>query len=152
MAPTGSKHKLGARRPQPETVSPLDSEAAGGTLTVRVPLTCRRHGGRKVVVTPDGSDWTPTRHRIDNVMVKALARAHRWSQLLEAGEFASLTDLARAENIDKSYLSKILRLTLLAPDLIERILNGEQPPTLQMDRLLQPFEVEWREQSVALLR
>jgi hypothetical protein len=94
------------------------------SITVRVPLAIRRRGGRKLVVTPDGSSpgAAPARTRADPALVKALARAHRWKRLLESGRYASLGELAAAEKIDRSYLSKLLRLTLLAPDIVEAML------------------------------
>ncbi|NJO55584.1 MAG: hypothetical protein HC834_03620, partial [Rhodospirillales bacterium] len=86
------------------------------------------------------------RARIDNTMVKALARAHRWRRMLESGEFATVQDLAAAEKINPSYLARILRLTLLAPYIVEAILDGRQPAGLQLDDLLAPFPVEWERQ------
>jgi hypothetical protein len=124
----------------------------GSTLTVRVPLTFRRHGGRKLVIAPQGPDaWAPPRPRVDNTMVKALARAHRWKQKLESGDFATIQDLAADEKINPSYLSRVLRLSLLAPDIIEAILDGRQPPTLQLDRLFKPTPVGWGMQRSSLL-
>ena len=120
-----------------------------GSLTVRVPLTFRKRGGRKLVIAPQGSDsesWSP-RTRLDNTMVKAIARAHRWKRLLESGEFATIHDLASVEKINPSYLSRILRLTLLAPDIVESVLNGRQPADLQLDVMLTPFPVEWHKQK-----
>jgi hypothetical protein len=113
------------------------------TLTVRVPMTFRRRGGRKQVVLPADAVWPVPRPHIDGTMVKAIARAHRWKRLLETGRFASIADLAEAEKINPSYLSRVLRLTLLAPDITEAILDGRQPPALQLDALLKPFPVEW---------
>jgi hypothetical protein len=92
--------------------------------------------------------WAPPRPRIDHTMLKALARANRWKYMLESGEFATVVDLAAAEKINPSYLSRVLRLSLLAPDIVEAILNGRQPPDLQLDVLLKPFPVEWRQQRV----
>ena len=84
------------------------------TVTVRVPMTFCRRGGRKAVVTPDGAAaWAP-RPRVDNTLVKALARAHRWKRMLESGDYASVAELAAAERINSSYLSRVLRLTLIA--------------------------------------
>jgi len=118
----------------------------GRTLTVRVPLTLRKRGGRKQVVMPDGACWGQPRPRVDNTMVKAIARAHRWKHLMESGRFASVTELAEAEKINQSYLCRVLRLTLLAPDIVEAILDGRQPAMLQMDTLLKPFPSEWMAQ------
>ena len=121
------------------------------TLTVRVPLVFRKRGGRTQVVTPDGSDsWAPTRPRVDNTMVKAIARAHRWKRMLENGDFATISDLAAAEKINPSYLCRVLRLTLIAPDIVEAILDGRQPSGVQLDRLLAPFPVEWQLQTELL--
>jgi hypothetical protein len=75
--------------------------------------------------------------------VKAIVRAHRWRDMLESGEYATVCDLAKAEAINESYLGRILRLTLLSPSLIEAILEGRQPPTLELDDLLQQFPIQW---------
>lgn len=118
----------------------------GCTLTVRVPLTLRKRGGRKQVVLPDGGSWGAPSPRIDNTMVKAIARAHRWRRLLESGEFASVTELARAEKLNDSYLARVLRLTLLAPNIVEAILNGQQSGELTLAKVMEPFPVEWEKQ------
>ena len=116
------------------------------TLTVSVPFAIRKRGGRKLVIAPDGAPWTPPRARIDNTLVKAIARAHRWKRFLESGEYSSVAELAAAEKINESYICRVLRLTLLAPDIIEAILEGRQPTELQMDVLLRPLPEDWREQ------
>jgi hypothetical protein len=90
------------------------------TLSIRVPFAVRKRGGRKLVITPDGATQRP-RPRVDSALVKALARAHRWQRLLENGECGSITGLAAAEKIDRSYLCRVLRLTLLAPELVELV-------------------------------
>ena len=89
-----------------------------GAITVHIPMTFRKRGGRKLVVTPGGADWAP-RPRIDNAMVKALARAFRWRKILDAGVHATLEDLARAKGVAPSHVSRVLRLTLLAPEIVE---------------------------------
>ena len=83
-------------------------------------------------------------------MVKAIARAHRWKRLMESGRFASVTELAEAEKINQSYLCRVLRLALLAPDIVEAILDGRQPAALQMHALLKPMPLKWVEQRAAL--
>ncbi|MDJ0391078.1 hypothetical protein QMO56_23490 [Roseomonas sp. E05] len=124
---------------------------AAGSITVRVPLTIRHRGGRKRVVTPDGSapGAAPMRARADPALVKALARAHRWKRLLEDGRYGSLSELATAEKIDRSYLGKMLRLTLLAPDIVEAVLDGRQPVEVSLPKLLECFPLEWARQSRA---
>ena len=124
-------------------MSEISLSADGSTITVFVPMTWRRRGGRKVIIAPPGcDDWAPP--RIDNTLVKALARAHRWQRLLEGGEYATLAEMADAERISRSYVSRILRLTLLAPDIVERILDGR--PTMGLPQLLKPFPVAWERQ------
>jgi hypothetical protein len=120
-----------------------------------VPLAIRRRGGRKLVVTPEGESActpTPPRARVDSTLIKALARAHRWKRLLEEGRYASISELANAEKIDRGYVGRILQLTLLAPDIVEAILDGKQPAELGLPRLMKPFPVDWAEQRRVLQR
>jgi hypothetical protein len=119
--------------------------ADGETIIVHIPLTFRKRGGRKLVVTPDGAEWAP-RPRVDNAMVKAVARAFRWRKMLDEGVHATIEDLARAKGIGKTYVSQVLRLTLLAPEIVEAILDGRQPAELQLDDLLVGFPLDWEGQ------
>jgi hypothetical protein len=100
-------------------------------------------------VTPDGAEWAP-RPRVDNAMVKALARAFRWRKMLDEGVHGTLEDLARAKGVAPSYVSRVLRLTLLAPDLIEAILDGRQPAEVGLADLLKGFPLEWEQQCQRL--
>ena len=123
----------------------------GCTITVHIPMTMRHQGGRKQVVTPAGATpWIPIPPRVNNTLVKAIVRAHRWRDMLETGNYATVRDLAKAEAIDEVYLGRILRLTLLSPTLIEAILEGRQPATLELDDLLRQFPVEWDRQLGSL--
>jgi hypothetical protein len=116
-------------------------------MTVTIPFAIRKRGGRKLVITPDGTTASPApRARIDNALLKALARGFRWRKLLETGHFTTIEDIATAENINPSYVSRVLRLTLLAPDIVEAILAGRQPEGLTMARAIEPFSVEWKRQ------
>jgi hypothetical protein len=97
----------------------------GSALTVRVPLTFRKRGGRKLVIAPNGSDtWAPPRPRVDNAMVKAIARAFRWRKLLETGTHTTVAEIAAAEKINASYVGRVLRLTLLSPNSSRRFWMG----------------------------
>lgn len=124
-------------------------EDAGGSLTVTVPMTFKKRGGRKLVISPAGADaWAPPRARVDNALVKALARAHRWQKMLDSGRCQTVRDLAEAENINPSYVARVLRLTLLAPDIVEAILDGRHDPErVTLDQLMEPFSVVWSEQD-----
>jgi hypothetical protein len=125
----------------------------GRTVTVRVAISIRRRGGQKLVFAPGGTPDTGPAicRRIDNAMVKAVARAFRWREMLENGTHATIAEIAAAEKINESYVGRVLRLTLLAPQIIEAILNGRQPAGLQLDALMKPFPVEWDAQSDALM-
>jgi hypothetical protein len=85
---------------------------------------------------------------VDNAMVKALARAFRWRRMLDEGAHATVEDLAKAKGVASSYVSRVLRLTLLAPGIVEAILDGRQPAELQLDVLLAGFPLEWERQQV----
>jgi hypothetical protein len=116
--------------------------------TVTVPFAIRKRGGRKFVITPDGTESTPTpRPRVNSALLKALARGFRWRKLLETGDFATIEEIAKAENINSSYVSRVLRTTLLAPEIVDAILAGRQPPGLTRARAMQPFPWEWQHQS-----
>ena len=113
------------------------------TMTIHVPFRVVKRGGRKEMHLPDGI--RPDR-KADNTLVKALARAFRWKRMLEAGEFATIAELAEREGIAFTYMARVLRLTLLAPEIVERILDGKQEPEVTLARVLEPFPVEWDQQ------
>lgn len=123
----------------------------GSSLTVRVPLTFRKRGGRKLVIAPQGQNtWAPPRPRVDNAMVKAIGRAFRWRKMLETGMRTTDAEIAAAEKINASYVGRVLRLSLLSPAVVEPILDGRQPADLQLEDLLRPFLVGWREQRAEI--
>jgi hypothetical protein len=117
-------------------------------LTVHIPMAFRRRGGRKLIVAPDGSAipaFAP-RFDVDNVLVKALARGFRWQKLLDRGAHSSIKELSAKEEIDPSYVGDVVRLTLLAPDIIEMILDGRNLPGLRFEQLRRSFPLEWQAQ------
>ena len=128
----------------------VETSQEGETLVVRIPMRFQRRGGRKRIVALDGSELAPSaRPQPDGTLVKALARAHRWQAMLEEGQFGTLAELADAERISRSYVCRVLRLTLLAPDIVERTLDGG--PTARLAQFLKPFPVEWEKQQQDLL-
>ncbi len=131
---------------QPEAVR-FDGE----TLTLRIPMRFQRHGGRKLIIAPDGeADWVLAPTGPDNTLIRALGRAHRWKRLIENGTYGSIKELAAAEKVNDSYVCRILRLTLLAPDIVEAILDGRQPKMLQLKDLMGSISTDWSEQRQAL--
>jgi hypothetical protein len=122
------------------------------TLTIHIPMTFRRRGGRKLIVAPNGTAMTaaPQRPNVDNVLLKAIVRAFRWQKLLDQETCSSIKDIAAKENIDASYVGDVLRLTLLAPDIVEIILDGRQPPPLHFEALRKSLPLVWEEQRKAI--
>jgi hypothetical protein len=118
-----------------------------GSITVHVPLAVRPRLGRKTIVWPAGcAPSASIATHADPAMVKALARAFRWKRMLDDGRYASISEIATAEKIDRGYVGSILRLTLLAPGIVEAILDGRQPECLGLPVLLEPFPLIWDEQ------
>ncbi len=104
------------------------------SVTVSVPLTIRRRGGRKQIIGPDGAmarqgecgaGVVPVRG--DPALVKALARGFRWRRMLEEGRYGSISEMAKAEDVERGYVGSLLRLTLLPPAMVEAIVAGRQP-------------------------
>jgi hypothetical protein len=87
--------------------------------------------------------------RHDNALIKALARAFRWQKLLETGVYATIDEMVTAEKVNGSYVCRVLCLTLLAPNIVEAILNGQQPAEMTLAVLMRPFPVGWEEQPLA---
>lgn len=124
----------------------------GDTITVSIPMAWKPRGGRKVIIAPDGGDaWAPAKPRHDETLIRALARAHRWKLLLEEGRFRSAGELADAEGLTRSFVNRLLRLTLLAPDIVEAILDGRQPKGIQLEDLTRAMPMGWEEQRKTVL-
>ena len=113
------------------------------TVTLHVPFRIVKRGGRKEMRLPHGAAQP---RKPDSALVKALARAFRWKRMLESGEFATIAELAEGEGIASSYMTRVLRLTLLAPDIVKAILDGKQGPGVTLARVLEPFPLEWEAQ------
>jgi hypothetical protein len=114
------------------------------TVTVTVPFMVRKRGGRKLVITPDGVTSAPApRANVDSALLKALARGFRWRKLLEAGDYSTIEEIAEAESINPSYVSRVLRMTLLAPEIVEAIVAGRQPVGLTMLTAMRVFPASW---------
>ena len=131
--------------------------ADGKTLAVHVPMQFRRRGCRKVVIAPAGAaqqtslpQWAKPQPGVDEALVKTLAQAFHFKRLLDEGHHATIGDLACAKRLDQSFVARVLRLTLLAPDIVEAILDGRQPPTMQRQMLLRGMPQSWAEQRATV--
>lgn len=122
-----------------------------GHTIIRIPMKLRRMGGRKKIIVPDALDGSgPNILPVQKPLAIAVARGHRWRDLLEAGKYDSVTVLANVVGADPSYIRRHIRMTFLSPRLIEAILNGEEPNGLSLEQLGKKLSVEWNEQNVLL--
>jgi len=119
---------------------PAPDEAA---VTIKVPFAIRKRGGRKLVLAPDGMPMPPLAPEVDSTLLKAIARAFRWQRMLETGRYATIKEIAKAEKINSSYVSRVLRLTLLAPAIVEAILDGRADAALTLAEAMKVFPVQW---------
>ncbi len=122
----------------------------GGSLQVHIPMTFKRRGGRKeIVVSKKLSAGQTPMPKSDGALILAIARGHRWKNLLEIGRYANISELAQAMGVNGSYVGRLLNLTLLAPDIIEAILLGRDPGDLSLQRLYR-LPLSWSEQRQVL--
>jgi hypothetical protein len=113
-----------------------------------VPIAIRKRGGRKLIIAPDGrpAEASVAARRVDDALVKAIARAFRWQRLLENGTYATIAEIAKVEKINETYVGRVLRLALLKPQMIEAISNGAVP-RMRLDDLMKCFPVDWTDQA-----
>jgi hypothetical protein len=117
------------------------------TVTLHIPFRLVKRGGRKEMHSPADAQ---VRRKIDDTLIKALARAFRWKKMLESGEFATVGELAEREGIAPSYLARLLRLALLAPDIVEAVLEGRQGVDVTLAKLPETLPAAWAEQREML--
>jgi hypothetical protein len=120
----------------------------GDCIVVHIPMTFKRRGGRKEIIVPQGyENKTPTKQQAQSALVLAVVRGHIWRNLLESGAVRSIAEIARANKVDGSYVSRMLDLTLLAPDIIEAIMDGKEPSGLSLAILTKKqIPLVWKEQ------
>lgn len=121
-------------------------DQAPSTITVHVPLKFTVRGGRKTIIGVAGHQQPKT--RFDNAMAKALARAFRWKRMLDDGTYGTIGELCKAERINETYVTRILRLNLLAPDIVEAALDGRT--NLNVQSITVSISPIWNEQRLAL--
>jgi hypothetical protein len=129
-------------------IQPTITVTETGNLHIHIPMVIRRMRGRKVIIAPkslDG-DVSDSPGTVQTAIVQALARASSWAEVLESGEVKSISDLAMNLDVDNSYVARILKLSTLAPDIVEAILNGEEPTGLSLAKLTKTFPTDWDEQ------
>jgi len=118
-----------------------------GVINIHIPFAVKRRGGRKLILSPDGDNPVfEAKPRQDNSLLKVLVRAYKWRERYDDGKYKSLDALAEKLDVNKSYLARVMRVNLLAPDIKESILNGTQPRTMTVTDVLKPFPESWQEQ------
>jgi hypothetical protein len=147
----------------------MKSRHAPATITVHVPMAFEIRGGRKMIISDiphnpgerlhqsvEGARTTlklsrqSASQRTNNALLKAFAKAYRWRRMIESGTFTSITELAVAESVNQSYACRILRLTLLAPNIVTEILDGQYPSDLMLKRVMRPLPIRWDEQRAVM--
>ncbi len=132
--------------------APTITVSENGNLHIHIPMLIRRKQGRKIIIAPEAldGDIPGSPEPVQTAVVQALARAFSWADILESGHVRSISELARNLDVDSSYVARILKLTTLAPDIVEAILDGEEPDGLSLAKLIQTFPEEWGEQRQVL--
>lgn len=116
-------------------------------VQIHIPMKLKRRGGRKEIIVPQSlQSVMPSRPVYQEALVVAFARAHRWKEMLESGKYGSITDLASTIGVDRSYIARLLRFTLLAPDIVEAILKGREPSSFVINRLVGTIPMDWEGQ------
>ena len=121
------------------------------SLTITIPMQLRRRSGRKLVVVPDGLPAAVAKPQRDDELVRAIVKAHRWRRRIESGQSRSITDLAAQGGVRDAWVWRMLTLTLLAPDIVEAILNGWPPADIGVAALMERFPFEWERQRASLV-
>jgi len=137
------RRALADRLDIPSVISP-DADAP---LELKMPAELRRLGKEKRLIVAALAPKTNP----DAVLIKAIVRAHQWFEMLKNRSVESITDIAKAERLPRTYVGSVIRFALLAPDIIEAILAGTQPIDLNLDRLITgSLPIEWGEQRTVL--
>ncbi len=146
QAPQRNKAEQSAS--QAQELSLLPEVLPEGKIMLRVPTTFKYKNGRKTIITPQTLEGEnpESPDLVQEPMVQAIAKAHQWREKLESGEFPSVAELARSLNFSRSYVVRILSLTALAPDIVNAIINGEEPNGLSLEKLVSGFPDDWEEQ------
>ena len=123
-----------------------ETHAEVDTITVRIPMRLERRCGRKLITAPDGVAPAPAKPNRDGTIFRALVKAHRWRRRIESGHAKTITDLAVQDGVTDAYVCRLLPLTCLAPDIVEVILDGQQPKGLSLATLLRGVPAAWKDQ------
>ncbi len=129
------------------TEATVTTNEDGSIITINLPISFKRHGGRKTIISPQGCKLNEDRdEKQDFTLLKAIVNAHRWQKMLYEGKYDSISRLCEGEGIAKGNMSTILRMVNLAPDIQEAIIKGTYPNHLTRANFVRKFPVEWSKQ------
>lgn len=134
---------------QQENYPGLTMSRDGDAIVVRIPVRFYRRNGRQMVLTRGDNGKADPDRDTNGTRVSALAKAYRWQEQLESGEYGSMDELTEENGVDRTYIGRTLRLTSLAPEIVERILTGDEPEGLSLAKLRNDLPLVWTEQSWA---
>ena len=121
-------------------------ERHGDETVVTIPVNFRRRNGRQMIKTMNLNSEAQYTADVDNHLILAIAKAFQWQDELESGEFGSLDEFAQAKKVDRSYAGRILQLTSLAPQIIQKIIDGESQEGISLRNLRRGIPVVWEDQ------
>ena len=128
---------------------PLREYQSQGSAVTFVPLTIKRRHTRRLLIAPPGQEDAKVRSSFDLPMIRTIGKAFYWQKLLDSGEVANATELARQLKLEPGWVAEVLRLTRLAPDIVQAILDGRQPRHLNLHAVRgrqAEVPVDWDEQ------
>lgn len=130
-----------------KTGTPVVMQSSDGRVSLTVPIQFKRRSGRKQITLPNGLPADPRPwDRTPTPLQQALIRGHRWLAMLESGDVRTLAEIAKREGIDNSYVSRMVNLTILAPDIVEAILLNDLPDHVTLFDLAVDPPALWDEQ------
>ena len=130
--------------------TPRQFEVGGRSVTF-VPLTIKRRHRSKLIVPPAGGPSLRAASSFDLPLIRTLGKAFYWQKLIDTGEAANASELARRFKLEPGWVSEVLRMTQLAPDIVRAILEGHQPRQLNLHTMRgrqAEVPLDWDEQRV----
>ena len=122
----------------------------GDAVVIRIPMQLKSRRGRKEIIVPEGLPGAPNgKSPAQEPLLTALARAFHWTELIDSGKYRSVTELAEALGVDRSYVGRVMRLALLAPDIVEAIVGGREASGMSLEKLVRGMPMAWAEQRAA---
>ena len=118
---------------------------ANDTTRVFIPLAFKQKNGRPRIMAPDLEPHFQARVQ-DPHILRALGRAWAWRRKLESGEAATIHDIAKAEGVTDRFVSRMMRLAYLSPDVLERLLLWRDQPSVTIAQMIEATYLPWSEQ------